>query len=243
MIPLKRLDPPSILIKEGAGWRDEFLGKKQKDSTAKPAAKRYGHKDVRERLRATSHNKCFYCEAMVQGASEQVDHHIEHSEQPRHAYDWEYLYLSCIDCNVGKPPNAEIPVKDCLDPCGRFATERIEDHLTFREEVACERDGSSRGLRTIQKYRLNRPTLRYERLKQLQRFCAEVMDLLRELNEKKRQVGAADIARLRVYASPTMPFSRMIDVYLRDFVRKLNAGARPPSRSRSGGRGGAPAAG
>jgi uncharacterized protein (TIGR02646 family) len=242
MIPLKRLDPPNILVKKAAEWRDEFLDKKKNDATAKSAAKRYGHKHVRERLRATSHNKCFYCEAMVQGASEQVDHHVEHSEQPRHAYDWEYLYLSCIDCNVGKPSNAEIPVKACLDPCGRFAAERIEDHLTFRDEVACERDGSPWGLKTIQKYRLNRPTLRYERLKQLQRFCSEVMDLLRVLNVQKRPMRAADIARLRVYASPTMPFSRMIDVYLQGFIRKLNAGARPPSRSSRGGRGGAPAA-
>ncbi len=242
MIPIKRGTRPRILANRADLWTKAFLAEKKKNGAAKPASKRYGHKEVRAALQGMSHGKCFYCEDAVSGASEQVDHHVEHTERPDLAYDWDCLYLSCIDCNVGKPPNTEIPVVDCVDPCGCFAKAKFEDHLAFRDEVLCERNRSARGLKTIQKYRLNRSTLLLKRGKKLQEFYKLVIKIQAELIRENRALTELDIERLQVFASPTMPFSRMIDACLQGFLHKLNAGGRPPSRSRRGGRGGAPAA-
>ena len=76
------------------------------------------------------------------------------------------------------------------------------------------KDGSSKGLKTVQKYVLGRPELNYLRLKELQRFDK----LLRQLHERRgnRPLTGREKEIIRRFKQPDHPFSLMFQVYLED---------------------------
>ncbi len=205
MIPLTRLAEPSILAERKVEWTTAFVagGKKRPDSS------KYAHREIVEKLRSMSHNKCFYCES--RDARLTVDHHIEVAERRDLAFEWKNLYLACDDCQR-KEPNTSIPIAECLDPCEPGVAP--DAHLTFAAERATFR--STCGEQTIRKYRLNHPPRINERRGAILRFM-EALDRIRQrqLSDNRTAMTDAELAELQRFAQPDEPFSLMFACLLR----------------------------
>ncbi|MEH6306183.1 hypothetical protein RYH73_11050 [Olivibacter sp. CPCC 100613] len=196
---LQRLGKPQILVDKEVQWTEKFI-ESNKD---RPNSKQYGHNVIKETLCNISHNKCFYSEVKFAGPTEaQVDHYIEVSEDKTKAFEWENLYLSHKESNIGKPSNIALPNSSCLDP---FLDEdtTIEANLHFEDEQIFSL--SERGLNTIKKYKLNKPiydTMRTAELKKFNKIIYEIALQNRELNDELRDI-------LTSFAMPDRPFSLM----------------------------------
>lgn len=147
---------------------------------------RYDHPGVRSALRADQHEKCCYCEEKIFGEGE-----IEHY-RPKKGFtdssgrwctpgyywltvEWDNLMWACHSCNctykknhfglvdeaqrdiTGKNIAGEEPL--LVDPY----KDNPDEHIVFREGEAVCRPGSLKGVYTIDKLRLNRTRLIYNR--------------------------------------------------------------------------------
>ncbi len=213
MILLKCLPEPFILAKNRERWLQAYLEKVKVDPQSRPHPSQYGHLEIRNTLRSSSFHKCFYCERKLNEREDEVEHYIEVSEQPELAFNWNNLYLSCRECNKGKKPNKVIPVGECLDPCQ--ALDEPADHLTFDAEFIRPKAASQQGARTIQKYGLDRESLNYLRLKQLQHFEKFLRKLqTQRIHAQGRPLTALEGEKIASFAQPHHPFSLMFRVYL-----------------------------
>ncbi|WP_433929965.1 HNH endonuclease [Sorangium cellulosum] len=212
MIPIKRLPPPDVLVRNEERWRAAFLEQRAKDpQKQRPSSRRYAHPDIVSALEAMSHHKCFYCEQSTKQARPEVDHYIDVAEDPARAFTWTNLYLSCWECNHHK--HRTIPATDCLDPCAPDA--QPSAHLMFDDELIRAREGSAQGLATIKKYRLDRRDLDHKRLKQLQLFN-KVLGRIKDdmIAEGRRHMNENEKDLLWSFRSPDFPFSLMFGVVL-----------------------------
>ncbi|WP_121965525.1 hypothetical protein [Myroides sp. N17-2] len=196
---IDRLDKPQKLVDNEVVWTERFIT----SGKDRPSSAQYGHKEVKEILARSSFYKCFYSEVKFNDLSEaQVDHYVEVSEDPTKAFEWENLYLSHKDSNVGKIANGALPNENCLDPCTATDAE-IEEHLGFEDEVVIGL--SVIGRNTIQKYHLNKPlynTLRSTELRKLDKIIRQ-----RALLELPFDDMFKD--KLRIFANPDQAFSLM----------------------------------
>ncbi len=156
-----------------------------------------------------SYHKCFYCETRPNADNEQVDHSIEVAENPKLAFVWSNLYLSCPGCNRHKLDNSTIPVADCVDPC---SDDDPTAHLVFEDEIITAKGSSVKGLKTIQKYCLDRPNLNHSRVKALQQF----EKTLRRLREERGNHPLTDDEKeiIHRFEQSNHPFSLMFHIYL-----------------------------
>jgi len=204
MIPVRRLEEPTILAEKKAEWQAKYDERRAANPKARPESKQYAHRQVVETLEAMSHRKCFYCEGEGKMT---VDHYIEVAERGDLAFTWENLYLACAGCQE-KVPNTSIPVTDCVDPCDPATNPA--DNLKFEAEFISFR--TPRGEQTIKKYRLRREMLVSERRRILQRFNAELI----KISETGgwRTMSPMERHRLVRYRQPDCPFSLMFSAYL-----------------------------
>ncbi len=212
MIALQRLVEPAVLTENGEKWLERFLELRKNSPGQRPDSRQYGHREIRNTLRAMSFGKCFYCERKLSESEDEIDHYIEVAESPEQAFLWENLCLSCRDCNRHKTPNARISVSECLNPCDTTADPT--EHLTFAEEIIRPRHGSSIGTRTIQKYRLDRDQLNYLRTKQLQQFERFVRGLHIVCMREGRQLNQAEKEAIASFGQADHEFSLMFRTYL-----------------------------
>ncbi|MDI6793175.1 MAG: HNH endonuclease [bacterium] len=214
MISIERLPEPAILTKKKEKWLAAYLAKRP--ANPRPPSSQYGHRDIRDTLGAMSFNKCFYCECKLGTAKDErgeIDHYIEVEEEPRLAFDWDNLYLSCHDCNSKKLPNTSIPVSDCLDPCD--LSEDTSAHLTFNDECIRPRNGSQKGAGTIQKYSLDRDELDHLRVKQIKNFERLLRGLLeRQIQDGRDSLAPQEKEAIESFKEPCHAFSLMFRVYL-----------------------------
>ena len=96
---IERLPEPAILKEKHDEWQEKFDKAKKKNSKARPDSSKYGNPKIRKNLEDSSYGKCFYCESKLSGASKEIDHFIEVTINPKMAYTWANLYLSCSNCN------------------------------------------------------------------------------------------------------------------------------------------------
>ncbi len=213
MIALKRLEEPRVLVDNKATWLAEYQQELVAAPKKRPRSARYAHREIVERLEAMSFHKCFYCEQSTKEMKKNVDHYVECTERPDLAFEWTNLYLSCCDCNNGKPSNRDIPVADCVDPCDPAMDPA--DHLTFKDELIDVRNDSERGRQTIRKYRLDRPELDRMRARRLIVFLKAHDVILERMNQEGRNRRTPDEeAVLREFGQPEKPFSLMCRTYL-----------------------------
>lgn len=196
---INRLDKPQRLVDNEEVWTERFIA----SGKDRPSSAQYGHKDVKETLARSSFYKCFYSEVMFNDLSEaQVDHYVEVSEDPSKAFEWENLYLSHKDSNVGKITNRALPNKDCLDPCTATDAE-IEEHLYFENELIY---GTTEvGRNTIQKYHLNKSIYNVLRTRELQLFN----DIVYKIAFHKLTLTDELKEKLIRFSNPDRPFSLM----------------------------------
>lgn len=211
MIKIDRLAEPEVLTNKKAEWTRAYLDKRNSDPKARPSSKQYAHKAIVERLEAMSHHKCFYCECSTKDVKQEVDHYIECAERPELAFEWSNLYLSCWYCNHKKQPSKCISVDACVDPCEPSVDPSA--HLQYDEEYIRSRD--DKGLKTIQKYKLDRRELDHARRGRLRIFEKELILIQKGMiAEGRATMNDAEIEHLRGFARPDAPFSLMLRHYL-----------------------------
>jgi len=212
VISIARLLDPEILKKNKEKWLAAYLRKQEKNPRQSPDPRQYGHKNIRDTLRAMSFHKCFYCERKLIETEDEVDHYVEVAEKPGLAFEWNNLYLCCPECNR-KLPNKTILVSECSDPCD--LSENPADHLTFDCGDIMPKASSAKGMKTVQKYHLNRISLNYLREKELRRFC----EFLLKLKERQRRDGGrpltdAEKEAVDGFGESAHAFSLMFNAYL-----------------------------
>ena len=212
MIPLKRPPEPPILTQKKDEWSAKYQELRQQKTNARPHPSQYAHPVIKNALRAMSFHKCFYCERKLSESEDQVEHYLEVAEHPHLAFEWENLFLSCAECNKHKRPNSEIPVEECLNPCNE--KHRVEDHLIFEQEIIRAYNYSERGLRTIQKYGLDRGDLDLQRLRRLQYFYKVLLTIQRrQIADGGRAINEQERELLLSFQQSDQPFSRMFQCY------------------------------
>lgn len=211
MIQLRRGNPPQILIDNGQVWLNRYLERRLANPTIKrPSSTQYRHPEILRALRAISHDKCFYCERLLEPEDTEVDHYIEIQPDHHHlAFEWTNLYLSCSGCN-DKRSHAEIPVSDCVDPCG---DEDPALHLTFTGPRMSYL--SPQGEKTIEKYDLNRQDLRLARVERIHEF-ERTLRVIREkqIEEERNSLTEEEKRLLFKFAKEDEPFSLALKTYL-----------------------------
>lgn len=211
MIRIDREPEPEHLANKKDEWLRKFLAKRSDNPSARPDSSKYAHPNIKRALERMSHGKCFYCELELD--SGQVDHHVEVADEPKLAFTWENLYLSCARCNQAKR-HKHTKLEDCVDPCAPDS--RPDEHLTFDDDVIRPRAGSPCGRATIGKYALDRIELDYERaraLRELER-ARSVIDR-RRIASGGRPITDDERELLLSFGQPERPFSLMLKIALR----------------------------
>lgn len=209
---IKRLPKPQILVDKDSEWTSNFLLSDKK----RPDSSKYRHAEILSTLNSMSFHKCFYCEQKLKGIPSEVDHFVEVDEKREWAFSWDNLYLACNNCN-NKLPNKSIPVKDTLDAC-LDSDEEIEQHLYFEKECIKARNNSEKGLKTIQKYKLDTIQLDLLRSRKLNDFH-DVLIKIQRLQIKQNRTFLNDNEKdaLLQFANHDSSFSMMFRLLLKKF--------------------------
>lgn len=211
---IKRFPKPDILVRKAKEWTDAFLISEDK----RPHNSKYGHHEILENLKSMSFHKCFYCETLLKGHSNEIDHYIEVAEDRTLAFNWENLYLSCENCN-NKLPNKTILATETLNPCVHTDAE-IEKHITFEGGIIKSIDEV--GLKTIQKFKLDSlglDDLRKDRLIQFHRILLQIIK--NRDKENRKALIEKEKNALKSFAQANAPFSFMFKIELgeqKDFL-------------------------
>ena len=213
MIHIDRLPCPGILANTQEEWQQKYEEKLKESPKARPDSSKYAHKDIRKQLWAMSHGKCFYCESPLVDTPKEVDHFIEVAADSSMAYEWRNLYLACQNCN-DKLPHGAIPVSEVLDPC-RDSDKEIRSNITYEDEVIRAIPGSPKGMKTIEKYRLNTELLDSKRAKWLNKIAKAIIDIQADqIKEGRTCCNEEEARRLQLFMQPDSPYSLMSTIYI-----------------------------
>ncbi|MCC6537871.1 MAG: hypothetical protein IT162_09995 [Bryobacterales bacterium] len=160
MILLRRQPAPDALIAKQAEWTRRFLELPPAADT--DWATRSAKKLLREHLTPMSHNKCVYCESILnKTVKSQVEHYYSKWRYRDRVFEWTNLFLACAMCNEAKQDldHGGMLLKPDEDDGELFFW---LDRWTGRLE-ALSRADSERALQTIGLCNLNRVTLCAER--------------------------------------------------------------------------------
>lgn len=211
---IERLPIPQILANKHDEWQAKYEDKLVANPKARPDGSKYGHKDIRGTLNSCFFKKCFYCESKLTGAFREIDHYIEVSIDQSKAYDWNNLYLSCSNCN-DKIDHNVIPVTEALNPCVD-SDEEIQRNITFEKECICSQPGSDKGLKTIQKFKLDSDVLDLRRSRWLTKLATQAIQIDNNMKAEKRTVPTEEEkAIIRRFMQIDQPYSLMCEIYIR----------------------------
>ena len=189
MIKLRRGPTPAPLAAHGAQWTRELLEAIQQHAPRKAPYRfwsRYNRADVKEALRAMSHEKCVYCESRITHIDYgDIEHYRPKSLYPHLTFQWENLLLACGVCNGAEQKGSKFPLQDedesqplLLNPC----EDEPRDHLAFDGAWLVPR--TPRGEATRDILGLNRDALFDQRRK-----LFRMVDYIRRRVELDRQAG------------------------------------------------------
>lgn len=131
----------------------------------------YAAEDVKNQLLADQHNKCAYCEKLIEGSYNDVEHYRPKSKYFWLGYEWNNLLYACNICNR-TCKNAEFPLRDesvrCLAKQDISAEEPLivnpaqedpKDFIVFNQHIAQPKiingKESDKGKTTIELFKLN----------------------------------------------------------------------------------------
>lgn len=164
MIKLTKNPKPEILVDKGQEWTSEYLEGHSSGSLTKTQRFRYRHRDIKEALRAETHDKCAYCESKISHIHPgETDHILPISHRPDLCVAWTNLTYVCSECNRKK--------SDYYDEKEPLVNPYVDDpskHLTFFGPLVLHRD--QKGLRTTRKIGLSRTQLIERKQEQIERF-------------------------------------------------------------------------
>jgi uncharacterized protein (TIGR02646 family) len=176
MIKVERQSKPSILQRKAEQWRAQLLAA---TTAAEPTRyeKRYGHREVKQRLVQMFHGKCAYCESKIL----HVDYgHIEHyrpkAARPDLTFEWTNLLLARGICNGAEYKSDHFPEAaeggPIVNPCEDHPEEHFEFHFDPVAKLASVYGTTARGLLTEHLLGMNRPELRGYRSKRIRHLAA-----------------------------------------------------------------------
>lgn len=213
---IERLEEPAILTKKKNVWLADFLA----SGKLRPDSSKYANPKIRQQLASMSYHKCFYCEGMLKGTPKEVDHYVEVTVDKKKAFEWDNLYLACSNCNDKLSENW-IPGKNVLNPC-RESDAEIKEHITFVEEQIKPVNASTKGLQTIQKYRLDTELLDLQRSRQLQKLDDVIIKTFQQmLSEGRRDMTEKEKQAIRAFVGRTEPYSYMCEVFINQMIPGL----------------------
>lgn len=170
MVKLTKLDKPQILSTNETQWTKELIDKINSGNKVPDSIyNKYNQKDIKDKLKEETHDKCMYCESIVNHVAHE---HIEHfrpkakNKYPELTYKWKNLGLACPKCNMNK--------SDEFDEQLPFVNPYKEDPSDFFIAVGnfiYSRPGNKKAHLTNKILELNRPELiesRKERLKSIE---------------------------------------------------------------------------
>ncbi|MDE5882991.1 MAG: HNH endonuclease [Muribaculaceae bacterium] len=215
---IDRLNIPEVLNRNHAKWQADFNAKKAANPQARPDSSKYAHKDIRKQLMSMSHNKCFYCEGMLLDRPKEVDHYVEVAVDHSKAFDWNNLYMACLNCN-DKVPHNTIPVSAALNPILDSDAD-IKTHISFDKEIIFPMPGSLKGKQTITKFRLDTDLLNAQRRDWIIKIDGIIIDILKKMVAEGRQsFSDEELSVINRFMDSASPFSLMSEVYIK---RKLH---------------------
>ena len=170
MIRLERENEPQILVDNRQTWTNQYVRWRENPIGQEP--RQYAHPDIRSTLEAESHSKCAYCEARITHVTyTHIEHKLPKKLHPILVCAWDNLTIACPKCNTNK---GEYNQPECplLDP----HIDDVEENIAFGGPMAFPR-GGTRADATINRLRLNRSELLYERAQLLDRLY-DLLDLV-----------------------------------------------------------------
>lgn len=213
MIPLTKLDKPSILEANAQEWTDLYLAYKSGDkSISKTVVTKYSHIEVKETLIKETYGKCAYCESKILHISfGDIEHILPKSEVLEKCFEWSNLTLACTVCNNKK--------RDFYDEFNRLIDpyeDEPSEHLFYGGPLLCSL--TDRGYLTKLKIDLNRAELLENRTKHLKSLEGFIMQI--------QNTGFADLREalledLRKKTESTEEYSKMVLDFVEAFESKI----------------------
>ncbi|OOF55776.1 HNH endonuclease [Rodentibacter genomosp. 2] len=165
MIPLQKNTPPSYLTDEKV---KELMDKYQQDGSSV-----WNREPIKASLRESSHNKCAYCECVLQETDSygEVEHFYPKKLYPEDILNWDNLLPSCKRCNIHKSDH-DTKKEPIVNPYKDIP----KSHFTIQ---ACRLyPKSERALRAIDVLNLN----------DSQRLCVPRFRLCNDIKEKLENI-------------------------------------------------------
>lgn len=103
MRKIEKLPKPDVLVAQQASWTAELLATARGTKQYRDIEKRYGHPEIRNKLRDETKYKCAYCESYIENAGYPHIEHIHRKDtNPHLTFEWSNLTIGCNRCNVKK---------------------------------------------------------------------------------------------------------------------------------------------
>jgi hypothetical protein len=167
--------------------------------------RRYAHADVREALKQETHSKCAYCESRVAHVAwEHVEHITPKSADADLVCDWRNLTVACPRCNGyrGDYFNATLRLVDPYDA-------DLDEHLGWLGPMM-RHLSNDRGRATVDRIRLNRAELLFERTEHFRR----VQLIIDTINDNPGPVADAMRVELEGHLSDEAQFAAATRAYV-----------------------------
>ena len=205
MIKLTKCDKPRVLVEKGHSWKVEYVAGVKIGNLTDSQRYRYRHPDIKEALRAETHEKCAYCESKISHVHPgEIDHIFPVSRRPDLCVEWNNLTLVCSECNRRKSDyyNEEEPL---INPY----IDEPSEYLIFFGPLVLHRDAM--GFRTTKQIELSRTQLierKQERIEQLNMLVQQWREMP---NGPTRQFLREEIMQ---YASDDAEFAGTIRAFI-----------------------------
>lgn len=210
---IEKLSKPDVLTNNEVTWTAALLGETPGTKEYKAIEKRYGHADIRNRLRDETKFKCVYCESHIENAGYP---HIEHirpkDTNPHLTFDWENLTIGCNRCNVNKSTtepsktNYVHPYQD--DP---------ESHFSFIGSFMTPISGEVRAMNMINWLDLNRSGLIISRTEVMHKVRDIYLQAVTLPNDARREFITLAIGAL---TGREKPYSRVAECTARAYEQE-----------------------
>lgn len=191
--------PPSILVQNKDDWTAEL-----KDNIVRYGGYEkiplniknsmwvhYRHQDIKEKLFASSHQKCAFCEAKpAESGNIEVEHFKPKSLYPELAFEWDNFLPVCRKCNDSKS-NHDTGIEPIVDP----SYDDPETIFTYNFiNIVPKDDKNEIADRTIEICDLNSERLYEARAKLLKALCSHE----KQVKAWIKEISSADTQRKRI---------------------------------------------
>lgn len=175
MRKIEKIAAPQLLAENAQQWTADYIA----DPESSTKKFRYRNKEIKDRLREETENKCVYCESKVgHNTPGDVEHKVPTSESPDLHFSWANLTIACTECNRRKGGYFDL---DCpfLDPY----TDEVEDRLIHHGPIVGWAIGDGPAENTVRVLQLHDNSRTY--------LIARKVEKIVELNEVLERRNAA----------------------------------------------------